>query len=321
MRPSLYALTFALAAALSGAAIAQPWPSKPVRLIVSFPPGSGADIVARIIAPRLADAFAQQFIIDNRAGAAGHIGAELAARAAPDGYTFLFTPASIAVSLALYSKLNYDPEKDLEPVALAASAPFVLVVHPSLPVRSVTELIALAKAKPGQLLYASTGNGGSPHLATEMFRRETGIDIVHVPYKGTPAAITDLLGGQVQLMFGNALSVLPLVQGGRLRALAISSAKRSAAAPQLPTLAESGLPRYEAGTWFGLLAPTGTGADIIARLSGEVIKIVHMPTVRGQLLAQGADPIGMPPDRFRTYLKAEIAKWAQVVKATGARVD
>ena len=290
-------------------------------MIVPFPPGAGVDITARIFTPRLAEALGQQFIVDNRAGAAGQIGAEIAAHTSPDGYTLLFAPASIVISRTLYPKLNYDIEKDFDPIAMVASAPFVLVVHPSLPVRNVRELIVLAKAKPGALFYASTGNGGTPHLATEIFRTQAGISVVHVPYKGTPSAVTDLLGGQVQFMFSNTLSVLPHVQSGRLRALAIGSARRSAAAPQIPTVAESGMPGFEAITWFGMLAPAGTPKEIIVRLNDEVRKIGQMASIRALLISQGADPLGTTPDEFRAYLKVEIVKWAKVVAAVGVKAE
>ena len=302
-------------------ASAQSYPAKAVRIVVPFPPGAGADIVTRLIAAKLGSAFGQQFVVDNRAGAAGHIGAEVAAHAAPDGYTLLSTPASIVISRSLYPKLNYDIEKDLDPVVLIASAPFVLVVHPSLPARNVRELIALARAKPGELYYASTGNGGTPHLATEIFKMQAKIDIVHVPYKGTPPAVTDLLSGQVQLMFANTLSVLPHVRSGRLRALAISSIKRSAAAPELPTVAESGMPGFDVSTWFGMLAPRGTPKEIIDRLDGEVRKIVQMADIRARLISQGADPIGSTPEEFRAYLKSELVKWEKAVKAVGVRIE
>ena len=300
---------------------AQTYPSKPVRVIVPFPPGAGADITARIFTPRLAEALGQQFIVDNRAGAAGQIGAELAAHTSPDGYTLLFTPASIVISRTLYPKLNYDIEKDFDPIAMVASAPFVLVVHPSLPAHNVKELIALAKAKPGALFYASTGNGGTPHLATEIFRARAKINVVHVPYKGTPPAVTDLLGGQVQFMFANTLSVLPHVQSGRLRALAIGSAKRSAAAPQIPTVAEAGMPGFEAITWFGMLAPAGTPKEIVVRLNDEMRKIGQLASIRGLLISQGADPLSTTPEEFRAYLKVEIVKWAKAVAATGVKAE
>lgn len=321
LKTLLGTIVLALAAAGPQTAPAQSYPAKAVRIVVPFPPGAGADIVTRLIAAKLGSAFGQQFVVDNRAGAAGHIGAEVAAHAAPDGYTLLSTPASIVISRSLYPKLNYDIEKDLDPVALIASAPFVLVVHPSLPVRNVRELIALARAKPGELYFASTGNGGTPHLATEIFKMQAKIDIVHVPYKGTPPAVTDLLSGQVQLMFANTLSVLPHVRSGRLRALAISSSKRSAAAPELPTVAESGMPGFDVSTWFGMLAPRGTPKEIIDRLDGEVRKIVQMADVRARLISQGADPIGSTPEEFRAYLKSELVKWEKAVKAVGVRIE
>jgi len=313
-------LTVALACS-AWAAGAQTYPSKPVRIVVGYPPGAGADIVTRIFTPRLAEALKQQFIVDNRSGAAGHVGAEIAAHTAPDGYTLLATPASIVISRSLYPKLNYNIETDFDPISLMATAPFVLVVHPSLPVHNVKELIALAKAKPGTLLYASTGSGGTPHLAMEVFRMQAKIDIVHIPYKGTPPAVTDVMAGQVSMMFANTLSVLPQVQSGRLRALAISSAKRSAAAPGLPTVAESGVPGFDASTWFGMLAPARTPKEIIVRLNGELRKIGLMPAVRELLISQGADPVSTSPEEFRAFIKAELAKWAKTVQAAGVRIE
>ena len=300
---------------------AQSYPSKPVRVIVPFPPGAGVDIVTRIFTPKLAEALGQQFIVDNRSGAAGHIGAELAARAAPDGYTLLLAPSSIVIGRTLYPKLAYNIEKDLDPITQVAAAPFVLVVHPSLPVRNVKELIALAKSKPGQLFYASTGNGGSPHLAMEVFRMQAKINVVHVPYKGTPPAVTDLIAGQVSLMFANTLSVLPFVQSGRLRALALSSAKRSAAVPELPTVAESGIPGFDVSTWFGLFAPAGTPREIINRLNGEVRRIGQMPNIRELLRSQGADPLSTTPEEFRAFIRVELVKWAKAVRAAGVRTE
>jgi tripartite-type tricarboxylate transporter receptor subunit TctC len=312
----------AVVAGLSAcAAGAQNYPTKPVRVVVSFPAGAGVDIVARTITPRLTEAFGQQFVVDNRAGASGNLGSEIAAHAAPDGYTLLFTPASVASSQALYPKLGYNLERDLVPISIIASAPFVLVVHPSLPVKNVKDLIAMAKAKPGLLLYASTGNGGSPHLASELFKMQAKIDIVHIPYKGTPPAVTDLIAGQVSMMFANTLSVLPYVNSGRLRALAISSAKRSAAAPALPTIAESGMPGFEASTWFGMLAPTGTPRDIVARLTAELRKIVQNRSVADALIAQGADPIGSTAEEFQARIRADIDKWTRTIKAAGVRAE
>ena len=306
---------------LSSATLAQTYPTKPVRVVVSFPPGAGVDIVARTVMPKLADALGQQFIIDNRAGASGNLGSEVAAHAPPDGYTLLFTPASVATSQALYTKLNYSLTRDLEPISMVAAAAFVLVVHPSLPVKSVKELIAMARAKPGQLLYASTGNGGSPHLATEMFKQQAKIDITHIPYKGTPPAVTDLIAGQVSMMFANTLSVLPYVNSGRLRALAISSAKRSAAAPAIPTIAENGMPGFDSVTWFGVLAPTGTPRDIINRLSTELRRIAQTKAVAEQLIAQGADPIGSTAEEFGARIKSDIAKWTVIINAAGIKAE
>ncbi len=308
-------------ALMSSAAIAQIYPSKPVRVVVSFPAGAGVDIVARIVMPRLADALGQSFVIDNRSGASGNLGSEVAAHAPPDGYTLLFTPASVASSQALYSKLNYSLTKDLEPISMVAAAAFVLVVHPSLPVKNVKELIAMAKAKPGQLMYASTGNGGSPHLATEMFKQQAQIDITHIPYKGTPPAVTDLIAGQVSMMFANTLSVLPYVNSGRLRALAISSAKRSAAAPGIPTIAETGMPGFDSVTWFGVLAPAGTPREIVGKLGAELRRIAQSRAVADQLIAQGADPIGSSAEEFAARIKSDIAKWAVIIKTAGIKAE
>jgi tripartite-type tricarboxylate transporter receptor subunit TctC len=309
-----------LALATAGAS-AQSYPAKPVRVLVGFPPGAGVDITTRLVTPRLAEALGQQFVVDNRAGAAGNIAAEIAAKTPPDGYTLLFASAPIVMSQSLYKKLNYDLERDFEPVGLIASAPFILVVHPSLPVKSVKELVALAKSRPGQLSFASTGNGSTPHLSMEMFKTQAGIDLVHISYKGTPQAVIDIMSGQVQVMFANTLSVLPLIRNGRLRALGISGAKRSAAAPEIMTIAEAGMKGFEASTWFGVFAPSGTPPAIVQRLSTEIVRIVQQPDMKERLLAQGADPIGMPAEEFRAYVKAELAKWSKVVQASGARVE
>jgi tripartite-type tricarboxylate transporter receptor subunit TctC len=309
------------AAALAPLASAQTvYPAKTVRIIVPFPPGSGADITTRLVAPRLGEALGQPFIVDNRAGAAGNIGAEVAARSPADGYTLLTAPASSAISQTLYPKLSYDLVKDFEPIALMAGVPFMLVVHPSLPAKNVKDLVALAKSKPGQLTYGSTGNGSSPHLTTEMLKLQTGIDIVHVPYKGTPPAVTDLLSGNITFMFANSLSVLPHVQTQRLRALGVTSAKRSPGTPNLPTIAES-YPGFESGTWFALLAPAGTPRDVITRINGAVAKVVQMPDVREKIVAQGGEPLSGTPQQVGTYIRAEVAKWGKVVRASGAKVE
>lgn len=304
-----------------GMAWGQDYPAKPVRLVVNYPPGSGSDIVMRLIAVKLSSALGQQVVVENRGGASGHIGTEMIAHAVPDGYTLGSTTAAIISSWSLYPKLGYNIEKDIDPVVLVASVPFILVVHPSLPVKNVRELIALARAKPGVFNYASTGNGSTPHLAMENIKLQEKISITHVPYKGSSPALTDLLANQVQMMFANTLSSLPMVKAGRLRALAISSHKRSPSAPDLPTVAESGIPGFEASTWFGMLAPARTPKAIIARLNGEVRKILQMPDVLERLKAQGADPIGSTPEEFRDYIKSELVKWEKVVKAAGVRIE
>jgi tripartite-type tricarboxylate transporter receptor subunit TctC len=314
------AAAFAFAACVPSAALSQSYPSKTVRVIVPFPPGSGVDITTRLVIPKLSDAFGQQFIADNRPGAAGNIGAELAARTAPDGYTLLSGGAPSAISQSLYPKLGYNLIKDFEPIAFMASVPFMLVVHPSLPVKNVKDLVALARSKRGALTYASTGSGSTPHLTGEILRNLTGIDIVHVPYKGTPPAVTDLISGNVTFMFANSLSVLPHVQSGRLRALAVTSIKRTATTPALPTLAET-YPGFESATWFALFAPAGTPREIIMRLNAAVNKAVQMPDVREKFVAQGAETLSGSPEQVAAYVKSEVAKWAKVVKASGAKVE
>ena len=305
---------------LSGAVRAQIYPAKAVRIVVPFPPGAGVDIVTRLFTPRLTEMLGQQFIVDNRGGAAGNIGAEAVARAAPDGYALLTAPSSAAISRSLYKNLSFDLARDFEPIALLASTPYVLVVHPSLPVRSVKELIALAKARPGQLIFGSSGNGSGAHLAAELFKMQAHVDLLHVPYKGTPPAVTDLIAGQVSLVFGNTLSVLPQVKAGRLRGLAVTSAKRSLAAPELPTVAEAGLPGFESGTWFALLAPAGTPREIVTRLNATITKIGQTPDIRDRLAAQGAEPLGGAPEEVGAFVRSEITKWGKVVAASGMRM-
>ena len=313
-------LMLVIAAALPLAAAAQTYPVKPVRVIVPFPPGSGVDIAIRLITPKLADALGQQFVVDNRPGAGGNIGAALASRTAADGYTLFAAGAPAAVSQTLYSKLDYNLLKDFEPVALVASVPLLLVVHPSLPVKNAKELVALAKSKRGELTFASTGNGSTPHLTAEMLKLHTGIQIVHVPYKGTPAAVTDLISGNVTLMFANSLSVLPHVKSGRLRPLGISSAKRSPLSPQLPTIAES-YPGFESGTWYSFAAPAGTPQEIVSRLNAAIVKTLQMPDIEQRFQAQGALLLPGTPQDAAAFYRAEVAKWAKVVKASGAKVD
>lgn len=316
-RLSLYfALTIAAAPLY-----AQTYPAKPVRVVVPFPPGAGADITTRLVTPKLTEALGQQFVVDNRPGAAGHIGGEIVAHSPADGYTLLSTPASIVISASLYKKLPYNLERDLEPIGLMASTPFILVVHPSLPVKSVKDFVALAKQKPGQLLFASTGNGGTPHLAMERLMMQTGIKLTHVPYKGTPPAVTDVISGQVQTMFANTLSVLPHIKSGRLRSVAIGSLKRSAATPDIPTFDESGVKGFEAITWFGMLAPAGTPREVVQRVNAEINKAVKSPDVQQKLIDQGADPFTMTPQEFKKFFSAEIARWSKIVKAAGVTLD
>lgn len=315
----MLSLIFAVAA--TGAA-AQSYPTKAVRMIVPFPPGAGVDIVSRAVSGRLAEALGQQLIIDNRAGAGGILGAELAAKAPPDGYTiFMATAGILTVIPHLQAKLPYSVERDFAPVSLVASVPSVLVVHPSMPVKSVKELIALAKAKPGQINYASTGNGTLPHLAAEFFKQQAKVNMVHIAYKGSAPATTDLLGGNVQVFFGNMLSVIEQVRSGRLRALAVTSQQRQAVANEIPTMIESGFPGFEAGTWFGLMAPAATPREVLARLHGDVAKAVRQPDVQKQLAGQGATTIGNTPEQFAAYIKSESAKWAKVLAASGVKAD
>ncbi|MBI3935384.1 MAG: tripartite tricarboxylate transporter substrate binding protein [Betaproteobacteria bacterium] len=303
-----------------GVVCAQVYPAKAVRIVVPFPAGAGGDFVTRLFTPRLTEVLGQQFIVDNRSGAAGNIGAEIAARAAPDGYTLLTVSASLAIGQSLYKNLRFDLARDFEPIALFASTPYVLAVHPSVPAKNVAELVALAKARPGQLTFGSSGNGGGTHLAAEMLKMQAHVDLLHVPYKGTAPAIADLIGGQISMMFASQL--LPQVKAGRLRGLAITSARRSPAAPELPTVAESGVPGYEAGTWFGLIAPAGIPREIVTRLNATITRIEQTPEIRDRLMAQSsAEPLGGTPEQVGAYIRSEIAKWRKVITAAGLRVE
>ena len=296
------------------------YPAKPIRIVVGYPAGGPTDVLARTVAQKLSDAWNQQVIVDNRAGASGMIGAELVVRAAPDGYTLLMVPVTYAVTPSIFAKMPYDVEKDLAPVALVAAAPFILVVHPTLPVKSVRDLIALARSRPGQLNYASASAGGMPHLAGELFNSMTGVKMVHIPYKGAAPATTDLLAGQVSLMFNNMLSAMPHVKGGRLRAVAVTSAKRSHAVPELPTIAET-VPGYEASGWYGALAPAATPREIVGRLNAEMNRVMRLPDVAQRLAGDGVEPVGATPEQFGAYLRQEIAKWGKVVKLSGAKAE
>ena len=297
------------------------YPVRPVRVIVALAAGSGADVVARIVVGRLSETYGAQFVVENRGGAGGNIGVELAARAPADGYNLLVLAAGQTVNPALYPKLTYDLEKDFDPIGLMAMAPLVLSVHPSLPVKSVKELISFAKAAPGKVNYGSSGSGSSPHLAAAMFATRAGINLSHVPYKGSPQAVTDLIAGQVELAFMAPSTVMQYVKAGRLKALAICAAQRSPAAPGVPSMAESGLPGFEASTWTGMLAPAGAPKEILARLNRDIAAIVRLPEVRERLAEQGFEAMGLSAAEFGTFMRAEIAKWGKVVKATGARVE
>jgi len=311
-----------LLAVLSSAhAAGQSYPVRPIRVIVTFPPGAGSDIATRLVTAKLSETFGRQFVVDNRAGAAGNIGVDLVAHATPDGYTLLAVTAAAAISQSAYSKISFDLTRDFAPVAPIASAPFVLALNPAIPARSLKELIELARAKPGQYSYATPGSGSSPHVAGELLRMELGIDLLHVPYKGTVPAIADVIAGNVSMALANTLVALPQMKAGRLRGIAITSARRSAMAPELPTIAESGLPGFEAGTWYGLLAPSGTPRDIVTRLNGEVVRIVQLQEIREKLAAQGAEPLTGTPQEFGKFVQNEVARWAKVVKAARIRLD
>ena len=316
-------LTLASIAAVAGVpALAQTYPAKPVRMIVPFPAGGATDIVARLIAQKLGEAFGQQVIVDNRGGAAGTIGSDLAAKAPPDGYTILIgTSSTHAIAQSLYAKLPYDSIRDFAPVAGIATATIVLSAHPSVPAKNVKELIALAKAKPDALSFASSGSGGVSHLVGEMFKAQAGVQMLHVPYKGDAPALADLVGGQVSLEFGTALSFLPYIQSGRLKALAVTSLKRSQIMPDVPTVAESGLKGFEALQWFGVFAPAGARAEVIARLHDETVKILRTADMRERLTKLASEVMANTPEEFAAFQRAEIAKWAKVVKASGARID
>lgn len=304
-----------------GQAPATPYPAKPVRIVVGFPPASGADITARLIGLRLGETFGQQFVIDNRPGAGSNIAAELAAKAAPDGYTIFIGTVANTIDATLYAKLPFDFARDFAPVALTTSAANVLVVHPSVPARTVAELVKLAKAQPGLLNFASSGTGTAPHLSGELFKSMAGVNIMHIPYKGSPQAVTDLIGGQVALMFSPTSTVLPHVKSGRLRALAVTTAARLPSLPDLPTVAESGLTGYETVTWFGFVVPAATSRDIVGRLNAEIVKVLAQPEVSQQFAVQGIDVIGGTPEQFATYIRGEIAKWARVINESGARAE
>ncbi len=310
-----------LVALLPLSAAAQQYPAKQVRFIIPFPPGGPTDIMGRMATDILAKATGQQFIPDNRAGAGGNIGAELCAKAPADGYTLCMITAAQGVSPAVYKKMAYDPVKDLAPITLMASLPSLLTVHPALPVKNVRELLALARSKPGALSYASTGNGSSPHMLMEMFKYMTKTDMVHVPYKGQAPAVVDQISGQVQLAFNTAIGVLPHVDNGRLRAIAVSSNERFPPMPDLQTVEEGGVKGFDGGSWQGVGAPAGTPPDIIRRVHTILVTELKTPAMREQMLKRGALVSANTPEEFSTFIKAEIAKWMKVAKAGNIRLD
>jgi len=312
---SILALIFAASAS------AQPFPTKPIKIIVPFPAGGTVDFFARVISTKLSEALGQSVLVENRAGAGGNIAAEAVAKAAPDGYTLLMGSEIIAINTSLYSKIGYDPVKDLAPITLVGTVPNILIVHPSLPVNSVNDLIALAKKTPGKISFASTGQGTSTHLSSELFKLMANVDMLHVPYKGGPPAIADLISGQVNMMFINMPTGITHVRSGKAKIIAVSSIKRVSQLPDVPTVDQAGVKGFETSAWSGLYAPAGTPADIINRLNAEVVKILKQPSVREQLMAQGAEPVGDTPEEFSRFTLAEISKWAKIIKISGAKVD
>ncbi len=307
---------------LSGvAAAAEPYPARPVRMIVAVPPGGPADTLARIVGPRLGEALGQTVVIDNRPGANGIIAYEMAARAAPDGYTFVLVAAGVAINPSLYRKVPYDPVKDFAAITQGIAVPNILIVHPSVPATSVRELISVAKARQGELTFASAGNGTSGHLALELFRQSAKIDVVHVPYKGGGPALAEVIAGQVQALFSIALAATPQVKAGRVRALAISSADRSPVAPDLPTIAESGFPGFEVIGWFGWLAPAATPKDIVARLNREIVSVLKQPEVRERLAGMSTVPVGNTSKAFGDFIRAERDKWGKVIRQAGIKLE
>ncbi len=313
---------------IAGPVLAQTsWPTKPVKIVVPFAPGGTTDILARAVAPELSKAFGQPFIVDNRAGAAGNVGADIVAKSPADGYTLLMgTVGTHAINKSLYAKMPFDPQKDFAPITLVAGVPNVMVMNADkatrLGINNVADFVKYAKAHPGQFSMASSGSGTSIHLAGEMFKVQNGIFMVHIPYRGSGPALLDLLGGNVDVMFDNLPSAIPHIKSGKLKAFAVTSAQRSAAMPELPTVEEAGkLKGFEASSWFGLLAPAGTPADVVLRLQQETAKALNSPAIKEKLLAQGAIPSGNSPQEFARFIDAEITKWALVVKASGAKVD
>jgi tripartite-type tricarboxylate transporter receptor subunit TctC len=309
-------------AAVSTLAAAQAWPSKPIKYVVPFAAGGTTDILARTISEKLSVALGQPVVVENKPGAGGGVGAAEVAKAAPDGYTIMGgTISTHAINASLYKNLPYDPVKDFAAITLIARVPNMLVINNDIPAKNVAELIALMKASPGKWSFASSGNGTSQHLSGELFKGMAGVEMQHIPYKGSPPALTDVMGGQVNMTFDNITTAWTLAKSGKLRALAVTTAKRSPVAPDVPTLAESGLPGYEVGSWQGVFAPAGTPPDIVKRLNAEIVKIINSPDVQKKLLELGAEPVGNSSEEFSALVKTEVVKWGDVVKKSGAKVD
>lgn len=312
-------------AMIAAAAHAQPmqknYPTKPVRIVVPQSAGASTDLVARLTAQKLAEAFGQPVVVDNRPGAGSIVGTDLVAKATPDGYTLLVVASSVTINPSLHKNLPFDPIRDLAPITQLSAYPNMLTVHPSLPVKSVQDLIAYAKSKPGQINYGSSGTGTGTHLSGELFKNMTGVEMVHIPYKGGAPAVTALLGGQVQLNFASIQSVLPHVRAGKLRAIAVTTAKRSPAASEVPTIAESGVPGYDHGPWNGMFAPAKTPREVISRLNAEVVKALQTPEMKPVLSHEGADIIGNTPEEFAAIVKNETARWAQLIKSAGIKAE
>jgi tripartite-type tricarboxylate transporter receptor subunit TctC len=309
----------ALAAALP--VMAQEWPAKPIRWVVPYPPGGGTDVIARIVQQRMSEGLGQTIVIENRGGAGGAVGTAEAAKAAPDGYTFLFTLSSHTINPLLY-KLSYDVERDFAPVSLIVSVPQLIAANPNSPIKTMRDLVAAAKAEPGKLSFASVGNGTPSHIAGELLKLKTGIDIQHVPYKGGGPAVADTIGGQVPLIFVTAPAAMSHVRAGKLRALAVTTLKRSPGAPEIPTVAEAlNIPDYEVDSWYAIFAPARTPPAIVARMDKEMARVVQLPDVRQKLIEQGGDPVGGPPEQLDRIVKAELKKWAEVIQAAKIKVD
>jgi tripartite-type tricarboxylate transporter receptor subunit TctC len=315
-------VTAGILAFVALSAAAQNYPAKPIRIVAPYPPGGPTDILARIIGQKMYEDWGQPVVVESKPGAGGNVGTDYVARAAPDGYTLLMGASGpLAINVTLFSKLPYDPSTDLAPVIHVASVPLVLVVHPSLPVKSLEDFIVLLKSKPGQLNYGSAGPGTVQHMTAELFKFMAKVEMVHIPYKGAAPAVADVVGGQVPIMFDSMISCIPHVKGGRLRALAITGLTRSALLPDVPTVEESGVPRFEATAWYGVVAPATVPKDIIGKLNGEMLKVLRLPDVKQRLAEMGTDFVGGSPEQFGRFIKAEITKWAKVVKESGAHAD